>query len=89
MSLGGRTPKGSHLILHHPQSPSSQAFLGIHRSMDEVAHFQASSLEMRAPLCSLPKLENHFSYNTHLGTINGQAPKNGLAGQGHHHPKRG
>jgi hypothetical protein len=74
---GGRTPKGSLLISHHPQSPGSllqigsQVGLAIHQSKDKVAHFQTISVETRALLYSLLKLDNHLSYNTRLRNING------------------
>jgi hypothetical protein len=57
--------------------------LAIHRSKDKVVDLQASSLERRAPLRSLLKLDNHLSYNTCLGSING------LGGQRHHRPECG
>jgi hypothetical protein len=61
----------------------------IHRSKDKVAYLRSRRLKTGAPLCSLPKLDDHLSYNTHLGNIDGQAPENGLGGQRHRHPKRG
>jgi hypothetical protein len=95
MSPRGQILKGSLLILHHPQLPSSllqtsnQAGLVTHRSENKVVDLQASSLKTRALVCSLLKLDNNLSNNTHLGNINGQMPENGLGGQGHHRPKCG
>jgi hypothetical protein len=92
---GGRTCKGSLLISHHPQShnsllqTSNPVGLDIHQSEDKVTDLQTSGFEMRAPLCSLPKPDDHLSYNTRLGSINGQAPEDGLSSQIDRHLERG
>jgi hypothetical protein len=93
-SPGSQIPKGSLVILHHPQllgsllQMSNQASLVTRRSKNKVTDLQASSLEMRALVCSLPKPNNNLSNNTRLGNIIGQASKNGLGCQRHRRPKR-
>jgi hypothetical protein len=63
--------------------------LAIDHSEDKVADLQTSNFKTRAPLHSLPKLDDHLPYNTRLRCINGQEPKHGLSGQRHHRPEHG
>jgi hypothetical protein len=67
---------------------SNPVGLAIHRSEDKVADLETSGFKTRAPLHSLSKPDNHLSYNTHLGSINGQAPEDGLSSQRHRRPER-
>jgi hypothetical protein len=63
--------------------------LVIHRPNNKVADPRARSLEARAPFRLLLEPGNHFSHNTYLRNVNGQAPQYGLGDQTHHHPERG
>jgi hypothetical protein len=50
------------------------------QSKNKVTDLLASSLETRAPACSLSKLDNYLSNITRLRSIDGQALKNRLGG---------
>jgi hypothetical protein len=82
------------LTSHRPHSPggllqtSNQAIWVTCRFKNKVIDLLASSLITRAPVCSLPKLDNYQSNNTHLRTADEEAPENRLDGQIHHRPKR-
>jgi hypothetical protein len=62
---------------------SNPVGLAIYRSEDKVTDLQTSGFETRAPLWSLPKLDDHLFYNTCMGSINEQAPDDGLSSQRH------
>jgi hypothetical protein len=59
---------------------SKKMGLAIHRPKDKVVVLRSRRLEMGAPLCSLLELDDHLSYNTHLGNIDGKVPENGSGG---------
>jgi hypothetical protein len=58
----------------------NQAGLVTRRSKNKVTDLLASSIETRALVYLLPKLDNYLSNNTRLRNVDGQVPKNGLGG---------